>query len=982
MRISFEHPWLLLAVLPILVLTVLTALPVLKRKPISKKKLAALAVRCAALILIACSVAGLAAVKGSKKNAVMIVADLSDSARPNVALYEDYIKKAVSYADKNTEIGLITFGYNSEYELPLTNSPAFSSFGTSPDGNYTDIYSAVIKAAAMMPADAAKRIIILTDGKENIGRIREAATALRAQKIRLDAIVNETGAATREIQLTDIRVPDIIYSGEEFNVTVTVESASACTAVLTLKSDGKTDSRSEITLSPGTNRFVFKEKADSTGIVSYTAEISGDSDSMTKNNRIYTFINVMGTPKILVVDGTGNEAHELEKIVSDTAVLDIMPPDSVPSNIADLRKYEAVILMNTQRSQLPENWDSLIEVYVRQLGRGLLFTGGEKTYVLGDWTDTPMETVLPVDMIVKDEYQLNDVATLLLIDNSGSMTGEPLELAKEGAIKAADIVKSIDQIGVIAFSDNAVWISKLVPGTEKDTVKSKIATIKVQGGTMVYNAMEQAFAALKDSNARLKNIILLTDGYPADDYMVYNSGIIGRLKEAGVVVYCIGVGDSIDTGFLNTVAKGTEGTVSVATKASELPAIIINETLKAISRGYINNDPFLPEVKDRTALLSGVNALPRLDGYILTEAKGLAYTVLQTPDGKPVLSSWQYGLGKVVAYTSDLNGKWSSALLASEDGRKIISNMISWILPSSDTSGSGSVTIVREGDTGIITAVPPDAAESDAGYSTVATVISPSGSEEKIDLIPSGIGKYTGSFFLSEEGSYVAIVSQTDGEGNAVMNREGALAVKYSDEYDMFSKDFGYVAACCKDTGGSAAWSAIEDIFRTPPDRSESRINLAVPLLILGLVLVMADIAMRRLDLDIAGYLRRKRAAKAAAAAEAAAAAGASGAADVTADTGEGTVSRRAKRRKKASAETGVYAPPAETAPEGKAAAARPGPEKTESYSDKDARADNKKAKRDKGKAGEKPEAQPPKSAASSVNSLLKEKENMKRKKL
>ena len=93
-----------------------------------------------------------------------------------VALYEDYIKKAVSYADKNTEIGLITFGYNSEYELPLTNSPAFSSFGTAPDGNYTDIYSAVIKAAAMMPADAAKRIIILTDGKENIGRIREGST--------------------------------------------------------------------------------------------------------------------------------------------------------------------------------------------------------------------------------------------------------------------------------------------------------------------------------------------------------------------------------------------------------------------------------------------------------------------------------------------------------------------------------------------------------------------------------------------------------------------------------------------------------------------------------------------------------------------------------------------------------------------------------------------------------------------------------------
>ncbi|MCQ2427518.1 MAG: VWA domain-containing protein [Clostridia bacterium] len=929
-----------------------------KRRPTSAK-LAALALRCTAVLLIAASIAGIAVNSVSDKKSVMIVADLSDSAKGHREAYAEYVKTAVKSLTPDTELGLVTFGYNSNLELPLSLSPEFSDFGTIPAGNYTDIYSALIKAAALMPSGSAKRIILLTDGKENIGRVKSAAAALAAQKIRLDAIVTETGTAEGEIQLTDISVPDVLYAGESFNVVVTVESASAAKAVLTLKNEGFETRGTEVDLRPGTNRFVFRETADSTGITSYTAEISSVNDAMTKNNRIYTFINVLGKPKVLVIDGTGSDAHELPGIIGDSALLEVIPPDSAPSTIADLRKYEAVVMMNVSKSSLPEGFDSLIEVYVRQLGRGLLFTGGSSTYVLGGWADTKLEAALPVDMYVKDEYELNDVAMMLLIDNSGSMDGGPLELAKQGAIKAAEIIKPRDKIGVIAFSDDAVWISPLVPGTEKESVQKKIAGIKVEGGTMVYSALNEALKALNESGSRIKNVILLTDGFPADDYMVYNTGIGQKFKDSGITVTGIGVGDSIDTNFLNHLAQATGGNVSVASDTKDLPNIILEETFKAVAQGYINNETFVPEAKDASPVLDGVKSIPALHGYMLTDSKGMAYTVLKTPDDKPVLTEWQYGLGRAVAFASDLNGKWSSSLLKSEDGLQLIRNMLSRVLPSTDTSDNGQVIITREGDKGIITAVSPDSAETDTEIKTVATVLSPSGKEETVVLVPSGIGTYQGTFFLTDEGSYVAVVNQTYADGTPVMNREGALSVKYSDEYDMFSKDMGYVAATCEQTGGSSAWTDIRDILKTPLSVSEKHRSLTVPLLIAALCLIMLDIALRRLNPDVAGLIRRRRAA--AAARRAAAAAQAAAEADNTSVTANASAASAA-------------APAAPSAP-GKEAS---GKEKTESYGS----APEKKKKAGSGKKESSPAPEKARAPVSSINSLLQEKDNMKRKKM
>ncbi|GEM_PF-2453649 len=856
MKVNFDNPWLLLAAIPALAAVIIPFWFYNRKRRAGSRKIAAFIARILAVVLLVTSLSGLAVSKVTDKNSILIVADLSDSARTVRDNFEEIVKTATGYSDEKTSIGLLTFGYNSEIELPPTEVFDFTVFETSPVGSYTDIYSAVIKAAALLPEDTNNRIILLTDGKENINSVREAANVLKSRNIRIDAIVNETDPVNREIQISDISIPEVVYSGEEFSITVTIESNVDCQASLTLTEDGVSSSENEISLTKGTNRFVFKRTAESTGISSYTAEVRAEGDWLAANNKIYSFINVQGVPKVLIIDGTDSESHEIEKILSGSVTVEKCTAAMAPATISELRKYEAVIMMNVTKDSLPEGFDNLLKSYVSQLGRGLLYTGGAQSYILGDWVDSTLEEILPVSMTIKDEYNLNDVGLMILIDNSGSMIGTPLELAKKGAIKAVSTVKPQDKVGVIAFSDNAVWISKMVPGTEKSSVQNKIETIQINGGTMLASSLNEAYEALQNCGTALKNVILLTDGQPADENLIFNSGIVSKMKEAQITVTSIAVGFDTSPTILNYISGTTGGNIINVQDESKLPQIIYTEALKAIAGSYLNNRTFYPEVEYRSNILSGIQALPTFDGYVKTEEKSLANTVLVTDEDDPLLAEWQYGLGRVVAYTSDLNGKWSSKLLASDEGVKLIKNMISFILPSTDTEEGGALSITRSGDTGIILFA---ADESGADMKTEATVISPSGKQQTIAMAPSGISSYECSFKLTEEGSYVAIVTQKDANGNTTVSKEGAMSVRYSDEYDMFAKDLGYVKALCEEVGGSADFDNLDDIMKIKITGADSRTSLATAFLIIAIILIMLDIALRRLGIDFAAIIAKIR---------------------------------------------------------------------------------------------------------------------------
>ena len=128
---------------------------------------------------------------------------------------------------------------------------------------------------------------------------------------------------------------------------------------------------------------------------------------------------------------------------------------------------------------------------------------------------------------------------------------------------------------------------------------------------------------------------------------------------------------------------------------SDLPEIFAKETFLA-GKEYINERSFYPQVKDYSNILDGVDKVTALNGYISTSAKPRADVILQTDKEEPLLASWQYGLGRTIAWTSDLNGLWTEEFLSSAEGVNIFKNSVSWLISNKISSDIDVSAFVKD----------------------------------------------------------------------------------------------------------------------------------------------------------------------------------------------------------------------------------------------------------------------------------------------
>ena len=78
--------------------------------------------------------------------------------------------------------------------------------------------------------------------------------------------------------------------------------------------------------------------------------------------------------------------------------------------------------------------------YVQDLGGGLIMLGGDQSFGLGGYYKTSLEEILPVRSDFEKEKEKPSLAMMLVIDKSGSMGGEKIEMAKEAARAAVELL--------------------------------------------------------------------------------------------------------------------------------------------------------------------------------------------------------------------------------------------------------------------------------------------------------------------------------------------------------------------------------------------------------------------------------------------------------------------------------------------------------------------------------------------------------------
>src|SRR6185503_19403213 len=93
--------------------------------------------------------------------------------------------------------------------------------------------------------------------------------------------------------------------------------------------------------------------------------------------------------------------------------------------------------------------------------------------------------------------------------------------------------------------------------------------------------------------------------------------------------------------------------------------------------------------------------LPPLTGYLVTSPKDLADVMLVSDAADPLLARWQYGLGRAVAWTSDLRGRWSEVWVTWPGTAQLFSGLVGWTI--APAQGPLRLGLRTDGQTGYVT---------------------------------------------------------------------------------------------------------------------------------------------------------------------------------------------------------------------------------------------------------------------------------------
>jgi len=852
------------------------------------RALISLGLRLAITLLLVLGMAGLEVRSLSDRLAVVFLLDASDSMTVPIRaqlesgpaqttpyeLAQAYVRDALTKLGPQDEAGVIVFGGDAAVERGLSASREFETPTVRVTTLQTDLAGAIRLGLAVLPTDAMRRLVILSDGQETTGDALEAARLAAASGAQVMVVpFSVTGGA--EALVTEVTAPSRLRPGEAFGLSVRIESTQAQTVGVRVLAGNTIAYEGQVELRRGTNNLSLPLTAGQPGFTSYRVQITADesSDTFYQNNELAAFTQVTGPPRLLLInnpetrDGIQGDAEILAALQATGLTVDVRGPESLPGDLPALAEYAAVILVDVPARALSQRQMEAVETYVRDLGGGLIVVGGPTSYGVGGYFRTPLERALPVEMEIKDEKRRTRVTMLFVIDHSGSMSETSggvtkLDLAKEAVVRSVELLSPLDRVGVIIFDDTAKVAVPITSLEDPDAIVNQVGTIGLGGGTDIYAGVRLASEILPADDSSVRHIVLLTDG-GADP-----TGIAPMIEQMyndyGITLSSVGVGQGAAP-FLPDLAEAGGGVYHFAGDPSQIPSIFSEETTLA-TRAYIIEQTFFPAQVAGSPILAGIDTAPQLLGYVGTTAKAAAQVVLVNPDSPnperpdPILATWQYGLGRSVAWTSDATGRWAQAWASWDQFARFWSQAVRYAIGAQSQAAS-RVQVTSQGEQ---TEISVDAQTDTGAYlndlTVQANVVGPDGETQSVTLRQVGPGRYAGDFLPTTEGAYlVRVVGTTEGATEPALSDLNGWVLAYSPEYqvivppeqtDAAPANVQFLMRLAAATGGENVSADSARLFvHDLPAPPSARQSIWPWLLLVAVLLLPCDIAIRRLSI-------------------------------------------------------------------------------------------------------------------------------------
>ena len=804
-----------------------------------KQRRISIAIRTIILTLLVLALAGLTLILPTQQTMIVLLTDQSRSIDSVAAEHRDQFVERARQA------------------IPAKRFGGIVPFGTA---DSTDIAGAFNPALAMVPPGYVPHLVVISDGNETHGDVLSVAYATgsvnntrsvnKARSVN-NAIVSTIplpSSSDPEMQVADLKIPQYVRQGEPFYLEAVIQSNVETEGIITIYKGPFKLLEETRQLQVGENVFRFRQTADNQRQQEFTLTVNAQQDTIRDNNRLTNLMITDGRPRILIIDGEARTTRDLTSALREQEITtEVRPPEGLPRTLEDLNNFEAVLLSNVSATDMSVSQMNLLRLYVSELGGGLMMLGSENTFGLGGYNKTPIEEILPVYCDFQKEEEKPSLAMCLVIDHSGSMGGQRMELAKDAAKAAVELLTPQDFVAVIAFDNDPHVIVPMQSTAATAPILSAISTIEAAGGTNIYPALLGAYEQLRRIPARLKHVILLTDGYSAPGDC---EGIARQFARDQMTVSTVGVGEA-DNNLLRMIAETGRGRHYSCDDPQAIPQIFAKETMTA-SKSAIKEMPFIPVQITATTVLRQIDMdlAPPLLGYVVTKPKPTAQFILATETGDPLLLWWRFGLGQTVAFTSDAKSRWGAEWLGWESYGNFWAQVVRHTSRQPSLRGGAlEVETLPEG-----MRITLDSTDETGRYvneaSGAATLIRPDLSKEEWTFQQTAPGRYEAEIPFEESQQSIYHLQTELKLGNRVLgNQSRSIMTRYSDELRIRPTNEALLRQLAELTGGGYDISE-EEIAHLRTDRWVSRsLPLWTWLLSLAAFLYVFDVLLRRVEM-------------------------------------------------------------------------------------------------------------------------------------
>jgi len=877
--IQFDRPgWLFLLLL--LVPVVMLAWGALTRTGSRNRAIASTITRCIIVILLAVAIAKPVWEKTGKGVSVITVLDRSQSIpRQLQEQAVDALQRWTSPEKRGSDnrLAVISVGRDAVIGSMPSALTVFEPAANEPVGSATNLAKGVQLALALLPQDTASRIVVVSDGNETDGLVLSIANVAKANGVPIDVLPLQYDHK-HEVMVEKIVAPSQTRVGQSIPIRIILRSVGASSGTLHLLQNGtEIDLSAEedgtglpLTLKSGVNAVVFDipinsggpQKFETMWVPSQSAT-GGDTIALNNTGLAVSFVS-QGGMVLLVTKNQAASAHLQQILASSGLEVETISPENIPRDSIGFSGYDAVILADIPRWAIDDLQEQHLYSFVHDVGGGLIMTGGPTAFGAGGWIGSKLEQAMPLKCEPPQTRQLPRGALALIMHScempKGNYWGQKMANA------AIDSLSELDYIGIIEYDwnggeftlNNSGWSLPLTLAGNKVSAHDAVNSLVFGDMQDFESPMQLAFDGLKQLDAAQRHVIIITDGDPSGP----SQELLEAYRSYEITVSTVmvgGHGSAMDKQKMEGIATVTGGRFYMVNNPNQLPSIFIKEA-QLNSRSLLQEGGAWPvAIQPRVSgPVSEISSAPEVGGYVVTGNKGgFAQTpwVIPVSDGEdPLLAWWHYGLGKSVAFTSDLGDRWATKWPSWSSFPEFWEATIRWAMRGSSPPNM-MVTSRVEGERGI---VELEAVDDDAGFlnfmHSKAVVISPDGEAVPLTLEQTGPGRYHAEFDVSEAGVWLVNIAFQDASGEMTGRIPTAVTVPYPREYASTSANVALLLELAQRTGGRVL--SLDDVDTVDFfDGSDIELPKSPQpiwdlLAIIAASILIIDVAIRRLWID------------------------------------------------------------------------------------------------------------------------------------